>query len=161
MFMTIKGLYRKVQKLDTNKIIDNVLEENIDALNEKNKEQLLAGKNRLGEDISPSYFEDPYFKTPAAAQRYSDWKDKITPNAKRKRGVPNLYIDGTYHRSRKTTISGDTITYSADFIEQEIELKYGDTINGLGGEFKNDFLNNNIRPVLTKEITAITGLKFL
>lgn len=160
VFMTIKGLYNKVKQLNTDRIIEKVFEENIDTLNEKNKEQLLAGKNRLGEDIGPTYFEDPYFKTPAAAIRYSDWKDRITPNSKRKRGVPNLYIDGTYHNSRKTTISGDTITYTADFLEQEIEAKYGDQINGLGGEFKSEFLENNIRPAINKEITAVTGLQF-
>lgn len=158
--MTIKGLYNKVQQLNTDKIIDKVFEENTDALNEKNNEQLLAGKNSLGENITPSYLDDPYFKSRASAQRYSDYKDSITPNSNRAPGTPNLYITGKYHKSRKVSISGDKIIYSSDFIETEIELKYGDTINGLGGEFKTDFLENNIRPAINKEITSVIGLQF-
>lgn len=59
--------------------------------------QLMEGKSSDGEDLRPYYTEDPYFKTPEAAQRYAGWKQRITPNPKRNRNAPNLYINGSFH----------------------------------------------------------------
>lgn len=158
--MTIKGLYRKVEQIDNDKIIGNAFENTVDDLGLINKDQLLAGKNNKGQDITPSYFDDPYFKSKEAAQRYSNWKDKITPNPKRNPGTPNLFINGRYHNSRKVVMSGDRILYDASYLGKEINQKYSGQIDGLGGEFKKEFIKNSLRPALNKEITAATGLKF-
>jgi len=61
--------------------------------------QLYDGTNNKGEDIHPFYTEDPFFKTPAQAQGYIKWKQKITPNSKRNPNAPNLYINGYVHRN--------------------------------------------------------------
>jgi hypothetical protein len=158
--LTFKKLYDNFQKLDTDGIIQKVFVDNASLLEEKNREQLLAGKTRDGSDLFPTYQQDPYFKTPGAAQRYSDWKDSITPHPTRKKGVPNLFIVGTYHRSRKITITANKIIYSADFIGPEIEAKYGEGVNGLGGEFKRSFLNDSLKPDLQKKLEGALGLKF-
>jgi hypothetical protein len=64
-----------------------------------NRSQMWDGKNVNNEPIKPSYSEDPYFKNPGAAQRYAEWKYKITPSSKRDKDTPNLYITGPFHRS--------------------------------------------------------------
>ncbi len=158
--MTIKGLNSRLKKMNTNNIIDETMKENLDALEAKNRDQLLAGKNRSGDDIFPTYLQDPYFKTPQAAQRYSDWKDKITPGHGRKSGVPNLYITGQYHKSRNISISGDVIHYEATFLGPEIDKKYGSQVAGLGGDFKKEFISETLRPTLNKKITNAIGVKF-
>ena len=158
--MTIKGLYKKVETLQANqeKLAGESVEENTTYLGMLNKQQLLAGKRSDGKDLFPTYQEDPYFETLAQAQAYSDWKDRITPNPKRKPGVPNLYINGYYYDSRVIKVSGDRIIYDGNTFG--LEEKYGKEINGLGGEYKEAFLDLHLRPTIQNKITSIIGLKF-
>jgi len=159
---TMHSLYRKVKDLDTDKIITDVVTENVGVLGEINLSQLYAGKTRLGIDLSPTYQEDPYFDDKggiAAAQAYSDWKDEITPSSERRPGVPNLIINGFYYASRKVIVNASKIIYTSDYIEDDLREKYGDEINGLGGKYKEEFLDT-LRPGLHAQISELTGLKF-
>lgn len=121
-----------------------------DILVEENRDQLYDGKDRLGRDITPSYLDDPYFKSRESAQRYSDWKDTITPNPNRTKGTPNLYIVGTYHKSIKIDVSGTSIIYKASFRGPEIEAKYGENIYGLGGSRRLKYTEGVLKPVLVR-----------
>jgi hypothetical protein len=144
---TIISLYQKVQTLE--------------AQTDHNREQLLAGKTRDGRDLSPTYQEDPFFKSPEAAQRYSDWKDRITPNANRKPGVPNLFINGRLHNAFEVKIQGQNVFYSANVpYGGKVEEKFSDKIYGLGGVYKMEYLNESLGPVFRSSITSIIGLKF-
>jgi len=160
--MTIKGLLNKVEsfkeKIDV--IIVAVMVDNAIFLGALNKQQLLAGKRSDGADITPGYLEDPYFKTLAQAQAYSDWKDRITPNTMRRSGTPNLFINGFYHDSREIIVLGEKIIYFADYKGVEIERKYTDKINGLGGIWLEAFIEIHVRPDLQAKITEAIGLKF-
>lgn len=159
--MTILELYNRVSQLDTDKIITESVDETKDVILASNKEQLLEGKLSTGADISPTYQEDPFFKTPEAAQRYSDWKDKITPNPNRKPGVPNLFINGFFHNSIKIELQGDAITYSSNVaLGGKIQSKYGDNIYGLNANFKSQYLDNYLSPLIRQQIESFTGLKF-
>jgi len=158
--VTVKALYDRIGKVDINKISTDLLTETIDVYGEINLSQLYDGKTRTGENLSPTYLEDPYFKTYEQAVAYSDWKDRITPNPKRTRFVPNLIINGYYYSSRKIKVEGDKIIYSSEYIEQEIVDKYGEEINGLGGEYRDEFLFVYLYPGLKVMITAATGLSF-
>lgn len=144
--------------MDTNVVAIDVMKANIDVLGEINQQQLYAGKRRDGLDLFPTYQNDPYFDSPEAAQRYSDWKDRITPNPKRRPGVPNLFINGYYYSRRTNTISGDKIVFDNDYID--LAEKYGDEINGLGGEYKIEFKDLFLMPAFKEEIKKLIGLKF-
>lgn len=126
----------------------------------KNRQQLLEGKRRDGADITPSYFNDTYFKTRAAGRRYSDWKDKITPNPKRRRGTPNLYINGFHHRTIKLKLTGMVLTFFGAFKQREIEQKYTEMIYGLNAEKRVEYLNESLRPEFEQKTELLTGLKF-
>lgn len=142
-------------------MIISSLEQTKDALLDLNRDQLYDGKTRDGRDLSPTYQEDPYFKTAEAAQRYSDWKDKITPNPNRKSGVPNLFINGYLHNSMAVKISGQNVFYSASApFGNEVEQKFTDKIYGLGGVYKEEYLKQDLGPVFRSSITSIIGLKF-
>lgn len=128
---------------------------------EKNKDQLFDGKLSTGEDVSPTYLEDPWFKTKAAAQRYSDWKDAITPNPRRKKGVPNLFITGPFYDSWQVQIKGGGLLYHSSFFKaSSIESKFGTDIYGLGGDYRDQYLENNLKPEWQQRIELQTGLKF-
>ncbi len=127
----------------------------------KNREQLLEGKKRDGRDLTPSYYDDPYFKTRAAAKRYADWKWRITPNPKRKRGTPNLFINGFFHRTIKLNVLGEEIIqFYGAFKQAEIEEKYGEEIFGAGGEKKIAYISESLYPEFKRLMEASLGLKF-
>lgn len=116
-----------------------------DRLVEINREQMLEGKRRDGKDISPTYLEDPFFENVEEAIGYSEWKDSITPNPKRKRGVPNLFIDGTFHRSITMDVSGDSLKFHSTFeAAGEIERKFA-LIYGLNAEKRTVFIAGWLR----------------
>src|SRR5687767_5255993 len=102
--MTIRGLYNRLSTVDTDKIAQETIEGTEEEIRQYNLQQLLDGKTNQGIDISPTYLEDPFFKTREQAQAYSDWKDRISPRSNRRSGVPNLYINGYYHSTREVKI---------------------------------------------------------
>jgi hypothetical protein len=128
-------LLENIEALDIETIAGDALRDHQDRYVELNKEQLLEGKLSTGMDITPSYLSDPYFKTPAAAQKYSDWKDKITPNPKRGKGVPNLFIIGSFHNSISMEIKKDSYEILSDYKDAgDIMSKFTENIFGLDEE---------------------------
>jgi hypothetical protein len=113
----------------------------------------MEGKRRDGKDISPSYFEDPWFKSIESATAYSEWKDRITPNTKRKKGVPNLFIVGTFHKSITLDISGDSIKFHSSFPEAaDIERKFTGMIYSLNVEKRTEYVREFLRPAFMTRV---------
>jgi hypothetical protein len=142
-------------------IAEEVLNKTSPVALEANKDQLFDGKLSTGEDISPTYLEDPYFKSKESAQRYSDWKDAITPNNRRKKGVPNLFINGAFYQSIEVQAKGGGLLYHSSFYAaSDIESKFSDNVYGLGGEYRDEYLDNNLVPKWQQRIESETGLMF-
>jgi len=157
--MTIRGLYNRLQQVDVDKIAQETMEGSEEELRQYNLQQLLDGKTNDGSDIHPTYLEDPFFPTLADAQAYSDWKDKISPPSNRKKGVPNLYINGWYHRTRKVEIQGDKIIYSSSYGDEHgFDEKYKN-LNGLNPDSRSKFIPFVLRPVFKHLIENATSLK--
>lgn len=112
-----------------------------------NREQMLEGKRRDGNDISPSYFEDPWFKSIESATAYSEWKDRITPHPKRKKGVPNLFIVGTFHKSITLNLTGESLKFHSTFAAAaDIERKFTGMIYSLNVEKRTVYVREFLRP---------------
>jgi hypothetical protein len=159
---TIKNLIRNFQALNTDIICEQSVDATKEALLDENKVQLFDGKLKTGNDLSPTYLEDPYFKTPEAAQRFSDWKDRITPNSNRRRGVPNLFIDGTFYGTWSITVDGNIIRRTSTFHSADAILSvFTPDIFGLGGLYKSYYLNESLRPTFKKFMEGATGLKLI
>lgn len=157
--MTIRGLYNKLQQVDVDQIAHKTMEGTEEELRQYNLQQLLDGKTNTGADIHPTYLEDPFFKTLAQAQAYSDWKDKISPSNNRKKGVPNLRINGYYHSTRKVVIQGDNIIYTSSYGDEHgFDDKYKN-LNGLNPDSRSKFIPFVLRPVFKHLIENATGLK--
>lgn len=115
-------------------------------------DQLLEGRDSKGELITPSYFTDSYFKTPEAAQRYSDWKDRISPPTSRPSGTPNLFINGRYHSSLNLVVTGDVYTFlSNDPNAPEIQTRFADAI-GLSPESRQKVWEELVREIVIGSI---------
>lgn len=151
---------RRLEKVDEPAAVVTVLQRKSPELLELNREQLLEGKGRDGEDLTPSYFDDPFFKTQEAAARYSAWKDLITPNAKRKSGTPNLIIDGQWvHNVLRVGVDANKLTFAIDSpIGEKIFAKYGARVAGLNDASKL-ILKKDTAPELAKEIKKQIGLR--
>lgn len=126
-----------------------------------NQQQLYSGRLSDGSPVSPSYLDDPYFKSREAAQRYSDWKDNITPDEQRPSGVPNLFINGRFYQSWRVRASATTIDFeSSDPDAMDIEEKFSERIYGLDDDNMNTYRRESFFPVLKEQITAETQLTF-
>lgn len=157
--MTVRGLYNKLIAIDHDEIARKTIEGTEVEIKEYNLQQLLDGKTNEGIDISPTYLEDPFFKTQEQAQAYSDWKDRISPRSNRRPGVPNLYINGYYHSTIKVQVEGDKISYNSTYGEAtDIESTFKN-IYGLSPESKKKFVPFVLRPMFNFLIQQATGLK--
>lgn len=141
---TISELKKRLQELKMVEIADQAINDTSETFLDLNREQLMEGKRRDGTDISPSYFEDlTYFKSIDSATRYSEWKDRITPNPKRKKGVPNLYINGFFHNSIVMSATGEEIKSSSPFSGYDSIIgKFTDKIHGLDIEKRTIYIES-------------------
>jgi hypothetical protein len=145
--------------VDPDKIARETMEGTEEEIRQYNLQQLLDGKTNKGTDIGPTYLEDPFFKTQAQAQAYSDWKDRISPRSNRRKGVPNLYINGYYHSTRTVKIQGDMIIYNSTYgAITDIDQKYKN-IDGLNPDSRAKYIPFVLRPAFKHHIEAVTGLK--
>jgi hypothetical protein len=152
-------LLENLEQLDIAAIASVSLKEKKEDYLALNLEQLMEGKRRDGLDLSPSYFQDPYFRSVAAAQRYSDWKDKITPNSKRKKGVPNLFITGPFHESIGIEIIDQDIDISSSSnMASSIENKFSNDIYGLNEEKSEELIDNGLEDSFDNKIREQLGL---
>lgn len=159
--MTIKGLYKRIEGLNTDQLAAASLQKTTGRILDANLDQLLNGLDKEGNSIRPTYQEDPFFDSPEEAQGYSDWKDRISPfSAIRKPGTPNLFINGHYHSTIRVEVKGDKIVYGSDFAEaDDIEDKYNDKLYGLNPESRKRFIEEVLRPVWKRHMEIATGLK--
>lgn len=117
------------------------------------QDQLLHGKGADGQDLSPGYLEDPFFKSYEAAQRYLKWKERISPKVGRNPNAPNLYITGQYHDSISVTTDYSGVrSSSSSYFGGDIERKYNNNANILGSEWREDYLKNFVRPRLLSNV---------
>lgn len=155
----IQRLERLQQTLEGS-VVD-VIDQTADSIIALNQKQLYSGRLQDGSPVTPGYLEDPYFKSTEAAQRYSDWKDEITPNEERPKGVPNLFINGRFYESWSIKASADKITFeSSDPDAINIEEKFGTGIYGLDDDNMNEYRQETFFPALKEEVTAQTNLTF-
>lgn len=116
------------------------------------REQLSSGVNGEGSHLSPTYLDDPYLvnrdkpwfrrdsvtgKVYIGPQGYLDWKKDITPPRAgemlglppRPDAVPNLFIDGTFHRQINASRKERSLMIDpGNDAGPDIVAKYGDII---------------------------------
>ncbi len=115
-------------------VIDSIIMDNESMILEMNRNQLYDGLNNEGKEIRPLYSQDPYFKTPASAQAYIRWKQRITPNNKRNPDVPNLYINGHFYSLLQLYRLGEKIVIKGNAsFSDDIDSKYNNIL-GLTSE---------------------------
>ena len=118
---------------------------------EKQKDQFWEGKNAEDKDLTPSYLDDPFFKSKDSAKKYMDWKQTLSPSSSKNPETPNLFINGKLVYDNVTAVnSGDKIIITiADSVGNKLESKY-DNLLGLTDANLNDLINTYILPELNE-----------
>lgn len=155
---TIAEFGRRLATVDLIQIAGDILQRNEAQVRELNIQQLMAGLNNQGRQLSPKYSEDPYFKKPGAGLRYAAWKKKLFPETPF--DVPNLIIVGTLHNSVTARRAGDQVQFAASAsFAGSVAAKYGNSELGLSPESKQTAFRTIVKQPLVAEICNITGAK--
>ena len=140
------------------------------------RDQLASGLNSNGGEMQPPYPQDlkpgGYFHTQSAAERYSEWKDRMQvpvyyKQTARKHNVPNLYINGTDRNGRPIRNGGRFYSEivvdvdesriffhgSTDYSEG-IMAKFGVDNFGLNEEYWRYILENGILDSLIEKLRS-------
>lgn len=142
------ALYEVLTSIDHKKIASESIEETSEQLSDANRKQLREGFDRTGKRLrkyrSPKYARAKYGMNPLPGL-----------------GNPDLKLTGKFHREIKTSVTGETIvTASTDGKALMLEKSYGPNIYGPGGNYKNEYINEDLRPVWQNKIEMLTGLRF-
>ena len=146
--MTIAALHTKIQKLNTDQIAVDCLNATKESIADLNAEQMFTGLRADGSEILPDY-------------------KNLTIEIKEAKGQPTdrvtLRDTGAFYAGIKTSITQTSvITTSTDPKTEKLKKKYETSkgkIFGLGGEFRQTFIDEVLRPVFKKKMQEATGLK--
>jgi len=153
---TILDLSENLTAINLLAIAAVLTERNAPEIVKRVKNQLWDGKKPDGSDITPSYLDDPYFKTRKQAEGYANWKMKISRNSMRNKYAPNLFINGYFYST--ITVTG-TEKFEVVSTWGEVGKKYADAL-GLSIEHGSEIIEGFIRPQFEEIVEDITGLKF-
>jgi len=166
--ITIPGLYRSFEKLDTEAVILRAFEQSTEGYIEQQKEQLTLGLNEQGKLIGDTEAPDgtsneykPYLIEELGIQ-YAQLKNEMNPEPGY--GNPDLKYTGAFYNGIRIEVSADNINIeSTDSKNEALQAKYGSQIPifGLGGEQKRAFVKKYLRPAALKQISKATGLKLI
>ena len=157
---TTKQLLDRVKALDTDKVINEALDETMDAIEGINRERMLDGVKADGK-MMPHYSKksvEVYGKPDGPIKLFDE--GKFQAGLVSKRDGNNIHTAST-----DTTLIETYLPDTGEFLSmpknQFLVENYGENIYGLGqGEYKKKYQDEHLRPSMNKKITAATGLKF-
>lgn len=166
--MTISEYTRKYkERLDSlGDVISKELSNRQYDLLDLQKDQLLFGRDRQGDILTPTYTDDPYFKSRKQAEYYRDKKrklqgahDAMIKNKKLypKKGdnTPNLIVTGTlFHDTITLSVGGDRVIINSGGVGSDIERKYGDVL-GMSPESKVIIWNKYLRKAILRRMKNV------
>jgi hypothetical protein len=137
---TILSMIKRVQSFDVTKAAAEAMEEAAPLLTDRQKDQLLEGKNAKGQKIGR-------YRNPAYARM------KAAMNPVPGLGVPDLKLTGDFWKGIYVDIRGDRVIIdSVDEKTQDLVDKYSEAIFGLNKNTKAEFVREDLRPVFIKTV---------
>lgn len=141
---TIKGMLRKFEALDTDKLAEEAMSVTEPEFVELNQQQMYSGVRSDETPIFPPYA-------------------KLTVEIKTAKGQPTdrvtLKDTGDFYSGMFLRVNGNGLTEdSTDPKSLELQDKYGQKIFGLGGSYKQEYISEFLRPVFIGGIKSETGV---
>ena len=147
-------------------VLDKVVSDNKDVLLSLNRDQMLLGRDADGDVLSPSYLQDPYFKTQAAAQSYARMKYALESSHRsllwtpvklypeKDRNTPNLIVTGLFQNGLFITTGGGSFDINSSYVASgDINRKYKGRVFGIAPKSKEYFYLEFIKPILLKHLS--------
>jgi hypothetical protein len=140
--MKFYQLYQSLNQLNTDKVIDQSIDQTLPDLEDINRERMLNGV-KSDQTLMPIYSKTSQTVFGKANIRIQ------------------LYDTGDFQKAIFSERDGNKIiTDSEDYKSEILKQKYGEFIFGTGGEYKRKYIKDFLRPEMNKEITSLIGLKF-
>jgi hypothetical protein len=145
--MTIGQMKGRLESLNEELVSETSINNTSEHLTEQNTAQMYAGKNKLGEEIGT------YKSTEYAVRKHQ-------MNPAPGYGVPDLKKSGKYYRGMYAEAQGNVIDiesvvpYAKYLVHGNTKglAGYGEKIYGLGGKWKNFYVNTHLRPEFIRNI---------
>lgn len=141
---SILSMLRKVEALDTDKVINQSIDETAEALEEINRQRMNEGVKSDGSTMPKySFISQTVYGYPDTAIK--------------------LKNTGAFQRSITVKREGDKIVQTSTDEKTELLVdKYGEEIFGVMGAkfFKDEYKDENLLPAIQRNITKETGLSF-
>jgi hypothetical protein len=166
---TIKQIKERYEHLTGTlmSVVAEKVRETSDVIMNMNQDQLLYGRNALGEELKPGYLSDPYFNSHKQAKAYLAKKIDLEAEhqgrmyyfgiqlfPEKDKDTPNLLINGNWFFNHFfIEVSNDTYTIgSMGVAAPDIELKYGKAVYGMAPQSKEYYYKHWILPVILKHL---------
>lgn len=92
-------------------------------------------------------------------QSYPNYKNKLNP--KPGYGNPDLNLTGKYYAGIGIHVEGNNVfSGSTDSKDEALQTKYGPNILKLGGTYNDEYVHVSLAPVVKKNLTELTNLRF-
>lgn len=173
--MRLKALHEKTTELQRRletlpEAIRECVDYNQDEILQLRKDELLLGRDSDGNPFTPGYTEDPYFKTPQAADAYADYKyraeaihaariEHVLKYPNKDSNTPNLrytrdrYNSLSFHDQMFIRTSKDSFIIGSTFKDASlINAKYHNKVFDLGPGAKEYFRKWLLFPALYNHI---------
>lgn len=151
--------------LNLNQVLPKLVEESLNELSDEivelQKDQLYSGLDADGKLLKISYYEDPYFKSQTAADKYARFKSKNYARnhndafPEKPYDIPDLVVNGRlfYNFIKSYSSNGKLIIEANSPIYSQLEAKYGD-IMGLSDIAIKEFRDNSLRRLMKIKINS-------
>ena len=158
----IQDLRKRIKRVQKNLThigdkIGEVVESRKDVILSLNRDQMLLGRDAEGKVLTPSYIDDPYFKTKRHADMYRHMKYKLESEHRARiehpslypdkdKNTPNLIVTGVFQSGMFINVGSGTFTIGSTYKDSnDIESKYRGLVFGLSPESKEYFYNHYLK----------------
>jgi hypothetical protein len=144
--MTIIEMKKRFESLNTDKVIDESLEEVSPLIADRQKDQMREGKNAKGGKIGR-------YRNAG----YARMKNSMNPIPGF--GVPDLLLTGAFYSEIFAEPRGDKMVISSTNEKvAKLEDRFGKDIFGLNPPTKAELIREDLKPVLMRNIRKVVGI---
>ena len=137
-----------LEEMDVEAIIKESVQEVSEEYVKRNLDQLYEGLDSEGQKITPKYRRNKYARV----------KNEMNPLPGL--GTPDLFVTGAFYEGTEVRLEGeDLVEESSVDYAKDLEQKYGEEqIWGLDEENHDEFVNEDLQPLIIEKISEQTGL---
>ncbi len=144
---TATEMIERLQGLNIRDLLIESIEETAQQYVELNTAQLYEGKDGNDQPLNPTY----------ASPKYARVKNEMNPTPGY--GNPDLKLTGAFYGGYELRVEGDDLVKDSDVeYADDLFAKYGNAIGQLDEANHEQYVNEEMAPVLYEKVRELTGL---